>query len=374
MKKFWVLIISTMFCSCVLVWQAFGEEVSNQAVEERIKKLEEMVGQDGNQKWNDRITISGVIEVEAGFSNADFNDEGTDDVDESDIVLATFELGIDAEIHNHVSGHVLLLYEEDENDGDIAIDEGYITLDGKPALPLYFKAGQFYLPFGQFESHMITDPVTLDLGETNQSAVQIGFANDVIEASLAIFNGDIDEVDDDNTIGSYAANIIYSLPEDTVANVELTAGVSFISNLADSDAFEGFLAADTVEDQVAGIGVFISFTLMDLVTLEAEYIGAMDEFKVSDLAFADGDELSPVAWNLELAVTPMEYLELALRYAQTDDFKGGIVDEVLPETQYGVCASYGLFDRTAISLEYLKSDFENDDELSVITAQLAVEF
>lgn len=351
-------------------------DFSSKSFEDRVKQLEDAIAKDEDMdNWFDRITISGVIEGEAGSASTDYNDSAREDVDESDVVLATVELGIDAEVHKHVSGHILLLYEEDENDGNIAIDEGFITIDGKDVVPLYLNVGQLYVPFGQYESHMITDPVTLDLGETSQSAVQVGFANDLLDASVAIFNGDVDEPDSDSTIGSIAAGIVFTLPEDTIANVGLSAGVSYISNIADTDGFEGFLAtSDSVEDHVAGMGAFVSVSVMDMVFIEAEYISAIEEFKAADLDFAGGDELAPSALNIELAFAPIDNLMLAIRYSQTDDFKGGVVEEVLPETQYGICASYGVFDNTSLSLEYLKSDYENDDEVSVITAQLGIEF
>lgn len=380
MKKLMFLCLVWLFCCFLIAGTATAEEVSNYELDERIKKLEEKMGEGDSQEWTNRITISGAVEAEAGFTITDYLDSATDDVDESDIVLSTVELGVDAEIHKHVSGHILFLYEEDENDDNIAIDEGFITIYGKDIVPLYLNAGKLYLPFGNFESHMITDPVTLDLGETSQSAVQVGFANDWIDASVAIYNGDVDESGEDNDIGSYAAGVQFSFPEDTVANVGLSAGISYISNIADTDGMEGLVEPtppdDTLEikDNVAGLGAFISLFFMEKVFLEAEYISAMDKFNAGELTYNPTQEVEPSAWNLELAFAPTDNLEVAARYAQTDDFIGGIDDEVLPETQYGLTVAYGVFDSTTLALEYLKDEYENDDEVTTVTAQLAIEF
>ena len=46
----------------------------------------------------------------------------------------------------------------------------------------------------------------------------------------------------------------------------------------------------------------------------------------------------------------------------------------LPEEQYGAVITYSLFENTAIALEYLHGEFENDDERDLLTTQLAVEF
>lgn len=373
MRKLWLVVLVWLLCCLFIAHPVGAEDISKADLYERVTRLEEKLGDEiGEPSWMDRITISGVLEAELGFSSEDYSDPGQEDVDSSDFVLATAELGIDAEFHKHVSGHILLLFEEDGNDDNIAVDEGFISLDGADVVPLYLNTGRFYMPFGMFESHMVTDPLTLDIGETSQSALQVGFANDVIDASIAIYNGDVDETGDDEAIDSYAAGIVFSLPEDTVANLGLSAGVSYISNIGDTDGMEGWVSS--LQDHVAGIGAFVSVSFKDFVALEVEYITALDDFMAGELSYSGAADLAPSALNIEVAVAPTEDVSIAVRYAATDDFIGGIAAEVLPETQYGICASYGLFESAALSAEYLMNEFENDDENSVITIQLAYEF
>ncbi|MEE8300436.1 MAG: LbtU family siderophore porin [Desulfatiglandales bacterium] len=163
---------------------------------ERLKKMEaEMEEGPPLGAWPDRIELSGLsglIEVEASSEAIDHVDPAVDDERSSDIVLATVELGVDADIAKHVKGHILFLFEEDDTE-PIEVDEGIISIDGEDVLPLYLNAGTMYVPFGRFESHFISDPLTLELGETRESAVLGGFANDWVELSLGTFNGDIDE-------------------------------------------------------------------------------------------------------------------------------------------------------------------------------------
>ena len=66
---------------------------------------------------------------------------------------------------------------------------------------------------------------------------------------------------------------------------------------------------------------------------------------------------------------PMDDLEVAVRYEGGED-----LGDFLPESQFGAVVSYGLFDNTALSLEYLYGEFENDDERNLLTAQLGIEF
>lgn len=355
MKKVLILALALSLCCFLVAGSAAAEEKGN---------------------WADRIVISGAVEAEAGFVSADYNDSATDDVDESDIVLATAELGLDAEIHKHVSGHVLLLWEEDDTD-PIDVDEGYITIEGKDVVPLYLNAGKFCLPFGNYESHMISSPMTSELGETNQSAVQVGVATDWIDASLALFNGDVDETGEDNTTGSYVGAVQFTLPEGTVPNFGLAAGVSYISNLADSNGLGEDIATPdgTIEEHVAGLGAFVHVSYLDMIFLKAEYICAMDKFKAGELNFDGGEEIEPSVMNVELAVAPLDNLEFAVRYAQSEDIKGGIDDAgAFPESQYGFTVAYGLFDGTTLALEYQTGEYENKDEQSVVTTQLAIEF
>ncbi len=303
---------------------------------------------------SENITLSGVIEVEAGYAK--------NGGDSSDIVVATVEVGIDAQIAKHVSGHILFLYEEDDTPFDV--DEAIISINGEDVVPLYLNAGQMYLPFGNFESHMISDPVTLELGETRESAVVAGFATDLIDISAGIFNGDVDEKD--NEIESYVVSAVFTLPENTVADFGLTAGASYISNIGDSDSLQDAIGA-TIKDYVPGYSAFVSISVLDKFFFNAEYLTAADEFAGID--FSITQELKPSTWYAELAVGIIDDLEIAVHYAESDD-----CDDVLPENRYGAAITYGLFESTSLGLEYLHDNFEHDDDIDIITAQLAIEF
>jgi hypothetical protein len=319
-------------------------------------------------KWFENVTLSGAVEVEAGFEKIDYNDPATKDEDSSDIVIATVELGIDAVIVKHVSGHILFFYEDD---ADLEVDEAIISIDGEDVVPLYLNAGQMYVPFGNFESHMISDPVTLELGETRESAVVAGFANDWLDISAGVFNGDIDETGEDNKIESYVAGAVFSLPENSIPGFGLSAGASYISNIGDSNSLQEDIEAGpiTVNDYVAGYSAFISISALDKFFLNAEYLTAADEFAAGELSFDGGQKFKPSTWYVELAVGVIEDLEIAVRYEASDD-----CGDFLPEKRYGAAITYGLFENTSFGLEYLHGEFKNDDETDVATAQLAIEF
>ena len=141
-------------------------------LEDRLNRLEQAIDREvDSDKWYDRIQISGLIEVEAGYRDFEDKKDPTADTKESDVDLATVELVVDAKIAKHVDGHVMFKYEED----DVFVDEGFITLVGTEAFPAYLIAGRQYVPFGYYESFFVTDPTTLVLGETNQGAAVAGY-------------------------------------------------------------------------------------------------------------------------------------------------------------------------------------------------------
>jgi len=105
--------------------------------------------------------------------------------------------------------------------------------------------------------------------------------------------------------------------------------------------------------------------------LSAEYVTAIESFQAGELAYATNatDTPEPSAWNVELALAVLDDLEIALRYEGSDEF-----DNVMPDEQYGIAASYALFENTSIAMEYLRGQMKNNDDTDTITVQLGVEF
>jgi len=317
-------------------------------------------------KWADKIHPSACIEVEASYEDYNFHDPSVRDTDTSDLVLATVEIGFDVDIAKHVKASLFFLYEEDDTEFDV--DQGIITIDGADVVPLHVDLGKMYVPFGRFESHFIRDPLTLELGETNESAAVGGFRNDWLELSVGAFNGDIDETGDDDHINNYLASACFTLPETTVPDLNLTAGVSGISNIADSDALQEEATA-TIKNHVGGFNTFIIASLLDRFFFNAEYLGAIDDFESGELSFDGGKSYRPEAWTIELACGITNNLNLAVCYQGSND-----CGDFLPEKQFGGCVSYGLFKDTSIALEYLHGKFENKDTRHLMTTMLAIEF
>jgi hypothetical protein len=336
------------------------------SLEDRIEQLEDAIKrQPESDKWYDRLQISGRVEVEASHGKTDFKDSAVEDEKTSDVDLATVELVVDAKIAEHVDGHVMLKYEDD----DVFVDEGFITLSGSESFPAYLIAGRQYIPFGDFDTHFVTDPNTLVLGETHEGAAVAGyrFGGEMVDISVGAFNGRAKKMGKDEAIDSFVGSIVVSPFEN------LRLGASYTSNLAGSDTFNTVVVdPDNLDSLVGGWSAFVSFKFLERFKVIGEYVGALDSFKAGEIYdAADSKERKPSAWNVELGVAIIDNVELAARYEGSDD--GGA--DFLPESRYGAVLNWGLFKNTNLALEYLHGEFEDDaQETDSFIAQLAIEF
>ena len=352
-----VLVVGVVFCAYSPV---FAETIEDEIAElkSRIAKLEQEKSQQGEGilgNWSDKIHISGVVEVEAYYQDYA---AGTD-TDSSDIDLTNVELAIDVDIAKYVGGYLLIKYKS----ADVFVDEGTINLGGIEDMPFYLTAGKFCVPFGVFNSHFISDPITLEIGEINEGAVALGYTNDYFDVALSVFNGDIDETGSDNVIENFVASVAFTppLPFD---DSSISFGVSYASSIAEAGGLEDEFTA--IEDYVDALSAFVSASYKNL-TFEAEYAGAIDEFQVGELITER--ESKPMACNFELAYAVNDKLEVAGRYEFSDDLW-----DLFPEEQYGPVVSYSLFENTTLAVEYLHGEYGNGDTRDLVTAQLAIEF
>ena len=339
----------------------------------RIKIEEEVRGKEVGvheesllQKVNERVTLSGVVELEAA-SAEDFNGNDT-----SDITLATVELGLDAEINEWVNAHILLLWEEDDTE-PVDLDEGTITLGNLEKFPLYLTAGKMYVPFGSFESNMISDPLTLELGETRESAALVGFEASSFYGSFYAFNSDINETGDDDTIASFGANAGYGYEND---NMSLDIGADWVNNIAAADIFSD-AGITEVQDYPSGLTAHLTIGYGPFMVI-GEYLGALDAFQGDELDFNDtGAE--PSAWNIEAAYTHEikgKETTFAVGYQKTDE----ALALGFPEERILASIGVEIWKYTSLALEYLDdedyslADGGTGNDANAATIQLAVEF
>lgn len=370
-----------------------AEELSNHALLELIKQLESRLEGEAPlhdsgrhaanavwSSWAERATFSGLVEVEGVYEDVGFAGAGSDE--SSDLTLATVELGIDAEINEHVSGHMLLLWEEDYAE-PIDVDEAFILLDGGDDAPVWLRAGKMYAPFGNFTSNMISDPLTLEIGEANESSVEFGARMGNFYALAYAFNGDIDEAGDVNHMDNFGAQLGYIL-EQELFSVDL--GVSYINNLVDSDGW-GDEFEDGEHELLHYVGGMAWHAVVEAGAFNfiGEYVCALDDPEY--LLGGNVEERDAIAvWNLEAGYTftilnKTSLVALAYQGSNNSDsfMPAGYSGEdeeldFIPQHRYMLSMGMEIFPCTSLALEYLHDEYADDDSADILSAQLALEF
>lgn len=362
--------------------QAWSDDAEKQQeleqLKARVQQLEEELNaqRNGNgdrpvkavPNWIDRIEIGGLVEVEAGVLDSP-------DGHESDVVLATVELAFAAQLNDWVSAHLLLLYEEDDTE-PMEVDEAIISIGNPERSPFFVSLGRMVLPFGSFESHMVSDPLTLELGESHESALQFGFENNGLVVSLFVSNGDTKE-EGDNEIDLFGLSMGV-FHETQSGNFNVNAGLSYLNNMADSDNLQdAVFDADNLADKTGGAGGYLVVNTGP-VTLIGEYLRATDSFDLRDLDFR-GRGAQPVSWNLEAAyhfTLGKWNSSVALAWQGSDE----ALALELPERRVVAALSMEIMSSTLLSLEWANdedygvTDGGSGDRTNIFTAQLAVEF
>lgn len=351
----------------------------NEVIREKDRQIEALVSnprvreQPGRSSggWFQHVEIGGVLEVEAGYNDPDSGGSS------SDIAVATAEIGIAAQINDWVAGEITLLYEED--DTDLEVDVAMISI-ADPDGPWFVSAGQQYVPFGTYETNLVSDPLTLEIGETRETAVVGGIASGGFVGGLYVFNGDLARRGEDqiDALGAFAG---FSHEGEDHA---FAVNIGYISDIGDADGLQDAIQdnIDTAmvdyDDHVAGVTLDAKVTTGPF-TFIAEYTMAVDSFHVNELAFK-GSGAQPSAFNLEAGYSFTlvgRDATVAVAYQETDE----AVALGLPERRIAAAISVDVMENTAVSFEWA-----HDDDYSAadggtgtsggdtVTAQLAVEF
>lgn len=357
----------------VLISTFPGFCASNVELEERIEKLEQKAGTATGDsplgQISEWVTISGAIEIEAGFASHD----DADDTDESDISLATAELGIEAKPQEWLTGFVLFSWEDE--DDKVIVDEAHITLGATDDIPYYLSAGKLYVPFGTFETMMISDPITLDIGEIVDNAAQVGIEIHGFQAAAYAFNGDVDEAGDDDTIQSFGFSAGYAMETDSFS---FDLGADWISNILESGVLRDAIDGVDLDEYVPGVAIHAIFNFGPF-SLMGEYVTMTDDAKAVGGVVAV-EELS--AYALEAGYTfDVSGFEttVAIGYQASDTDNAGAYDD-FPESKILGSVGVGITDKLSVACEYSKaenysaSEGGDGDEIDTFTIQLAFEF
>jgi len=282
-------------------------------------------------------------------------------------IVSTLELMMTFQPHPWVTLQVSGLY-EDNGQTPLEVDVSQLRI-GPPEGTWFLNAGQFYLPFGRYESNMVSDPLTLELGENREVAAALGFEINHLFGTAYIFSGK-QHPEEGRSLDEWGAEVGFS---GQMGAHPLTLAVGYTSDIGDSDS----LSEVKQDDQRIGGLAASALYEADPWTLMAEYVSATERF-----GRGAGEALwnqRPSAWMIEAGyrfhLIGKEAL-VALGYQGTAD----ALALELPKTRRLITFNLGIFDYTTLQLEFVHDqDYCQDqggsgDSGHGFTAQVAIAF
>ena len=329
---------------------AAGETVAAEKGPEIAKLME------SGDSWFHAVEIGGLIELEAGHADADGEDP------ETTAELADVELGISARLSDRVEAGILLTIDDDHK---IEVDEAVVGI-GPSEGPWAVTAGKYCVPFGVFETNLISDPLTLELGETCQTALQLDASADGFSGAVFGYNGGLDRGGDD-TVDGFGLVLGYAMEGDGFG---FDANFAWINDLGEAGG-PGDAIGEIGEDPVPGWSASAVASFGDAMLI-AEYLAAMKAFHGDEIA-SGGTGAQPAAWTVEAAYgfdLGGRAATAAVSYQGTKEASG----LELPETRFLAGLSVEMDDGVALSGEWARDKFDDGTKGNTIVVQLAVEF
>ncbi len=316
------------------------------------------------------INLSGKIESQI-FHTSHFGNFQNNSA--TDINLTGIELDTEILVNQWVTGLIAFVYDDTPptdmsprriDNSRVLLERGFLTIGNLARFPLYATMGQFYVPFGQYSSSMISDPFTKTLGRTKARAIALGFSkqfNDENNLNLAafIFRGPSRTSIDNNGLRNYGANAEYIFTKPKW-NIDIAG--SYIRSIADSlgmqhngnagpNNFAGFATNNNTEilSPVPGLDARGTLTI-EAFSVTGEYVTASRSFSQTVLSF-DNQGAKPSAFHAEAAYK-FNVLEkpsaVIIGYDQSKDALGLLI----PKKRYIATLSTSIWKDTIESLEF----------------------
>lgn len=287
----------------------------------------------------------------------------------SDLNLGSSELDVAAALNDKVEGFMSIAYDDTPPpigprvaNSVFSLNMGFVNIGNLDKSPIYFTAGQMYVPFGRYSSSMISSPLPLRLARTKSRPFILGYKSQGDYGPYAaIYGFKADTGLGHSSIGG--VNLGYTIKTGDLSG---DIGAGYISSITDSTGMQdtgsapfttfGGFASDTNGNElihkVGGIDVHGNLSF-DRYSLTAEWVGSSSAFRVRDLSF-NGQGARPQAAQLEAAVTFMAFRKpasLAVTYQWTKDS----LALNLPKHQYGGVFNISIWRDTIESIEYRHS-------------------
>lgn len=355
------------------------------------------------QDWFNRVTVSGQVDVD-GFwnSNQYLRKEGSHSANGVEVPNAN--LFIDAQVNDWVKAHISARAGSSVNrealgnfysaiyEKGLGFDEAYVTVANFAQSPFYFRAGQQYVPFGDYNPQAITPSLTQMLSEANQAAAQAGFvmANGFNGAVYA-FNGKNEAGDDKHRTADFGVNLGYA---GAYNDVNYKLGVGYINNMADLDYVYNGLKQVTDKVDALSLNGSVKVAAFDV---NAHYVTALTGINGKDLkanylgqVLKNATNIKPSAWDINAGYnfdTAGHDSRIGIGYERSKDAtlvgkdtNFATVGLGMPEQRYVAQYDVNLWKNTDLGFQvyhdrdYDKSEGGSDNTATTGVVRLSVKF
>jgi hypothetical protein len=239
-----------------------------------------------------------------------------------DINLGTNELDVAAALNQNVEAFMSLAYSNVPpavgprvNNSVFNLNMGFVNIGNLDRTPLYFTAGQLYVPFGRYATAMVSQPLTLILARTKARPFILGYKSQQSNGPFAaayLYRGDTTL--GKSGVGGANLGYVFQTPKFTGE-----IGASYLSSINDAagmqvtgsnvyTTFAGFGSLTNGSEavrKVQAMGVHGNVGY-DRFNLSGEWVGAIQGFRPQDLSY-NGHGAKPAAATGELDMTFMAF-------------------------------------------------------------------
>ena len=281
----------------------------------------------------------------------------------SDLVWATVDWETFFSSGEGLQWHVGLLWEQDSREED-PLDRLSVRGEWNQ---LGLTVGRFYQPVGRFDSMFISDPLTLELGELNQTSVMVDAQLGSLLAQAGLFRSSLGVEDEQGLEEGYAA-LTWELRESVVV------GGYWLNNLLETDGLVELGSALVDADHVvsaAGWGGFVAVEAGD-IRVNADWLGAVDS------VHGGARDGQPSAWQVECGCVWGEHWSAGVRFERSDEFFAGYElgewMDAFAEQRIGAAVAYAFEAGLSCCLEVMQLTFADGSEGERAAVQVAQSF
>ncbi len=309
------------------------EEDAEKSAEEK-SRLEAMI--------NEYVEFGGAIEMEYSWAK-EFDNSSS-----SDIALETAELDFEISLTDWDVCELAL--EWDPDDDKFTVKEAFVTFGNLDCFPWFLQTGRVFVPFGIStgavvgDTLTITDPLTIEIFETREDVLLIGYERYGLHASAYVFNGDTNSGGGNDHIEHYGGTIRYGKE---FCNMSYGVGIDYLSSIFDSDSLTEEFPEALEARYAPGIALHGRLFLNGF-SLILEYNGALRSVK-----FMEDDEdlkLAPQAWQVELGYSTKICCKdtyFSLNYSESHDLEG-----IFPRRRFLANIGIWFYDSILLGFEY----------------------